>query len=1156
MKNTKEGRHRVRSVVLVLAGLAIACSASAARAQTDDVAEQPTLRIKDPFAAVLWRTDVDRAENYVVSSSHYKAVTVWPVADPESRRILRVPIRGEERQRAHGVAISPDGEVIAYSVPPLADDRGLPVVGTSVIYILRRADSAILHHITDVPTRPQALRFSPDGSYLAAALSDGCGLRVWSVEGWSLFGSDDKGYGGEGPEAGRCCTAAEADECDQLPDTPGLLFNDDDASAVWLITAGDTGLRTYGKTPDGLTFLRHATPRDIELDRPEGVALSPDRRSLAVGDRRLRGGKTRIRLRVAILELSTLAPNRRPLEVPEAALLSGAFFDPVQVPAADQMSLNRVAWSARNGEQWIFAGGTFWCQLVEPNLVIGAFTPLDVCLLRWRLDGSDAGGEEIAFVSVGTDRIMDLTFLPRRQAVLYATQKRIGALELDGEPYVSDDGSEFSSRRRAVDLRDRGGDVAGTWMAFRISDDAKVVEFEDYRTAAQASIRFRIDLGELRLETTSDRAPGLRAPNQDPNLVKDWRNVSGRSPEIVGERLTDPRLLKNDIYRSVALLPKKRLLLLGSANFIRIIRYSSTGPPSILCERRIAAEAYRVNVSADGDIAVVGHSDGTLRWYRLGLAPDTCALEPIVSFYVTETALSEWAWIAWLPSGHYGNDARARDLLGWQTVDAQGRVALVPFRRLLDYYDSDAVRGAIDAARRADAGGPAGRKGLMPDRMRLEEEIRPQILRVTSPRPGFGATESRLRFQLQLAGEAGPSRALTVRTNSGVRMRIWAGGHLIEAERPLRVPASGSVELDVEIPEQARRANTVFQACFHLDGEFQTCHPVDWVGPTVKPAGRRLWAVIVGVSDYVEPGLKLNFAQNDALDLARIFIDDHRRRQDPNSRVPPDFDHVHIDLIVAPTTPAAKAEVARLGRLRYVHLHRPTPGGILSALDGINARDPNEELSNDLFLFYFSGHGLIHPYNTRRGRSAFLTPRIAADAGPVAFARSSLSSDVLLQTLKEISAQKVVVFDACRTPSALPGTRPFDPGLVRREFEENVLSAHFFFSGKAAQFSLEQSVFAFDKSRAPADRGNGLFTYAMLDALTNPEADLPDDGSSVRNKIEIDEVRRFVTAFFNLKKPTSPVNRLRKATRITTIQQPVYVPARTQHESQVIRSLD
>ena len=277
---------RLARIALLLAIIAFVSFSPPVRAEGTDNSPPPTLRIKDPFAAVLWRADVDREETYVVSSSAYKAVTVWPVDDPDGRQTLRVPIRQEERQRAHGVAMSPDGERIAYSVPPLADEQGLPIVGTSLIYILRRSDGAIMHRITNVPTRPQAVRFSPDGSYLAASLSDGCGLRVWSVEDWSLFGSDDEGYGGKGSNANRCCTADKARDCDQLPDTPGLLFNDANRSDIWLITAGDTGLRTYSRSKDGVSLIRHATPSDIGIERPDGLALSPDRQSLVVGDRR------------------------------------------------------------------------------------------------------------------------------------------------------------------------------------------------------------------------------------------------------------------------------------------------------------------------------------------------------------------------------------------------------------------------------------------------------------------------------------------------------------------------------------------------------------------------------------------------------------------------------------------------------------------------------------------------------------------------------------------------------------------------------------------------------------------------------------------------------------------------------------------------------
>jgi len=119
------------------------------------------------------------------------------------RCFARLPLSPEQFKRAHAVAISPNGELVAYSVPPLSAEGGSFRPGTSVVYVLRRGTGEMVQMLNrssdDIVARPQAMRFSPDGELLAAVLSSGCGLRVWSTRRWELIARDDRGYGGDPP---------------------------------------------------------------------------------------------------------------------------------------------------------------------------------------------------------------------------------------------------------------------------------------------------------------------------------------------------------------------------------------------------------------------------------------------------------------------------------------------------------------------------------------------------------------------------------------------------------------------------------------------------------------------------------------------------------------------------------------------------------------------------------------------------------------------------------------------------------------------------------------------------------------------------------------------------------------------------------------------
>ncbi len=1155
------------TALFLVAGLMMS---AAVRAEDASIEDRGALGIDDPFAATLWRIDVDASGRHIVSSASNNSLTLWSPGEPERADILRVPLRDEERQRARAVAISPDGALIAYGVPPLRDAEGLPRHATARIYLLARNGGAIVHTIEDVETRPQALRFSPSGDALAAGLSDGCGLRVWKVADWSLMMADDAGYGGDTDSLNESCRTATPRDRDRLPDTPGLQFADMATAGLWLVTSGDTGLRGYRRDGDVIALHVHRQPADIGLGRPEGVALSPDGTRLAVGDRRIRATGAPIELKVAILDTATLSPAQPPLAVSENELLSPAFLDPAEVPGADQMALHRVAWVAADGDQWIYAGGTLWCQIVEPDLLLSApdNPGLDICAVRWRVPsgtaetediaGEDTQIEDIGFIPVGADRVMDFAPIPGLAALAYATHRRVGALDMDGQPFVTEDDSEFFHRARGADLRDRrtGGD--GDSLDFAISDDGKTVYFEDYRDDEHAPIRLTFTLNGLTLEKADHRPAELRPPDVDELRLAPWTSWwNRRTMPVVNDLKLKLREEPNDVTRAVALVGRDHALV-GSANFIRLIDYSGDSA-RVTCQRRVSAEAFRVNVTPDGSLAVVGHSDATLRWYRVvePESPEQCRFEHLLSVLIRETdwGSDEWTWTAWVPgTGQFASDVRAKRLLTWQvTRPSDGQIATVPHSAMLDLYDRTAVSQALLVTGASD-----NKAGELQNRVARTAEAASLI--VDAPGDQASVTTANLPFVLKLKGETGWPKNLTVELGSGERVAKSFDDRPFTPDEPITLTGAGDVRLDVTLPSSVQRSWSNFHVCFMID-EVRTCRTLNWSGALEAPGKRRLWATIVGFSGYEDRGLELRFAQNDALDLARLFVEDYRARVvDRTSSVVPDFDEIRIDLIVSATTDTARSELAELAKLPFVHVHEPTVGSVLAALEHVAAQDRNEELADDLVLFYYSGHGLVHPYNTDKGRTALLGPDIEASLSHATMQRSALSSDALLQALQQISAEKLVILDACRTTTGIPSEIPFDPALVKREFENEVLSAHFLFSAKAGQFSLEQKRFVFSSRRPAAHSGNGLFTYGLLRALTDPEADLEGE-SSGRNKIEVVEIDRFLRRFFDpdnaQQSAGALIEQLLENGLAQTSQQPTLVPARRLHSDiSVVRSLE
>jgi uncharacterized caspase-like protein len=202
--------------------------------------------------------------------------------------------------------------------------------------------------------------------------------------------------------------------------------------------------------------------------------------------------------------------------------------------------------------------------------------------------------------------------------------------------------------------------------------------------------------------------------------------------------------------------------------------------------------------------------------------------------------------------------------------------------------------------------------------------------------------------------------------------------------------------------------------------------------------------------------------------------------------------------------------------------------------------------NGDLFLFYFSGHGILNTYREGAGLTALLDPAIGKVTEDTV-ASHTLASDELISSLEPISADKLVILDACRTAAETPQGKAFDPAAVSLEFEKRLLSADVLFSAAPGQFSLDQGQYAYDEARPQGERGNGLFTYAVLRSLT--EGGGPAGSSQQgQRKVEVFDIYRYVRHFFD---PADEQSAAQKLVRMLQqkgmsvgLQQPMYVPSR------------
>lgn len=194
------------------------------------------LEIASPFAGQPTSLDADRSGRYVVTAGASRAMTIWfrESQDHWKPTVIRAPRRAEFAWARYRAAITPNAEYLAFSAPPLANKRNGYEPGTARIYIFDRAERRLVATFNaNIPTYVTRLRFSPDGKYLAALLSGGCGLRIWSSTQWSKADndpspkfSDDEGYAGSAGVS-ECCTPVELEACEELPRGTDIAFDNE-----------------------------------------------------------------------------------------------------------------------------------------------------------------------------------------------------------------------------------------------------------------------------------------------------------------------------------------------------------------------------------------------------------------------------------------------------------------------------------------------------------------------------------------------------------------------------------------------------------------------------------------------------------------------------------------------------------------------------------------------------------------------------------------------------------------------------------------------------------------------------------------------------------------------------------------------------------------
>jgi WD40 repeat protein len=651
-------------------------------------------------------------------------------------------------------------------------------------------------------------------------------------------------------------------------------------------------------------------------------------------------------------------------------------------------SLSTVAWSADGAT--LYAAGAY----IEESGAVPAFA--------W----GDGGRERPRSLGGPRDTIMDLVTLPGGGLVWGAHGPNFGVF----------DGQGTSTLMRGSSAADMRGKRSGHFWSAR---DGMSVWFGINQWSEDPWL---FDLPSLGFAATPERPRDFIEAATGELKIEDWINTE--KPRLDGKVL---QLSAYEISRSLAIAPDGKSFSIGAD--WGIYRFDTTG--RVLWSVPVPGAAWGLNHSADGALLIAALGDGTIRWYR---AADGAEL---LAFFAHAP---DKRWVAWTPTGYYAASPGGEDLIGWHVNGKtwDDPADFFPASRFRErFYRPDIVKLVLETRDEARAVAEANSKARRQAETESLSKNLPAVIEIVADPRGIETAEPMVELAYRLRS---PSGRTVDRVEVQVDGRPVAGRGMKAVDD---YPLTEDLTLEVPVP---RRDSTVSLIAWIGDqaSEASTVE-VKWTGEAPSPAAGRLYAVMVGVSDYDDKSLRLTFADDDARAL---------------------------DLMLK----AQEGKVFASVETRLLVDADATEDAIEEALAWL-AESAGPE---DYALVFMAGHGMTD------GQKFYFLP---VGAKPGRLTSTAISGAVLRELLGSVKGKVAFLIDACRSQSAIDGGL----GLAVTGFVNDMASAE---NGVVMFSATTNTELAIER----ADWGHGAFTKALLAGLEG-EADYEKD-----NRIFTDEL--------------------------------------------------
>ena len=561
--------------------------------------------------------------------------------------------------------------------------------------------------------------------------------------------------------------------------------------------------------------------------------------------------------------------------------------------------------------------------------------------------------------------------------------------------------------------------------SFLVSKNGDTIQF-CYEKLGKSPARFSII--ERSLKTFLILETGLwPAVTQTSDLaITDWENST--SPKLNGKPL---KMLQDTMSHKLAISPGKDTFLLGTNFFL--YHFDREGNHKWFV--RVPGDAWDVNISPDGRLALAGLGDGTVRWYRMNDGKELLALFPHTD---------KKRWVLWTPSGYYDASPGAEELIGWHVNNGSDQAAdFFPISRSrAAYYRPDVVAKILETL---DEGEAIRLSNEESGRKKAEisvAKILPPIVSILSPKDGSETSAKEIEVKFE------------VRTPSGepvTNVRVLVDGRSIgrgltikeiQRDQGIQTTRAPIPEKDAEI---SIIAENKYAASEPATVSLKWAKKVKEDEFIIKP---KLYVLAIGVSKYEDKNLTLQFAAKDAKDFAESLLKEKGG--------------LYRDVVVKVLTD-----------------EKATKDEIIDGFEWIS----KETTSNDVAMVFLAGHGI----NDSGGVYYFLP----VNANLERLRRTGVPFTEMKNTVSSLAGKTILFIDTCHAGNVM-GARAVAPDItgVVNELASAENGAVVFASSTGKQYSFEDPTWgngAFTKAavegiEGKADyTGKGRITINMLD---------------------------------------------------------------------------